>query len=266
MNDIDRGQVNHNAAEIYEEFFVPALFDKWPRRVITATKMKAGQQVLDVACGTGVLARTATEHVSPGGSVVGIDVNEGMLAVARRLAPAVTWRQGIAEALPFDDDSFDTVVSQFGLMFFDDKPAAIREMVRVLRPGGKLAVAVWDTLENTPGYAQMTHLLLRLFGEEAANGLRAPYSLGNKMTLNHLFTTAGITDTVITTHTGQARFPSIHSWVFTDIKGWTLADMIDDAQFQTLVKAAEKELQSFVIPENGVVFTAPAHIVTYTKP
>jgi SAM-dependent methyltransferase len=265
MNHIDRGQVNHNAAEIYEEFFVPALFGEWVSRVMAAAGVQAGQQVLDVACGTGVLARGAAKQVGSAGSVVGIDVNEGMIAVAQRLAPAVTWQKGTAEALPFDNDSFDAVVSQFGLMFFDDKPAAIQEMVRVLRPGGKMAVAVWDTLENTPGYAQMTGLLLRLFGEEAANGLRAPFILGDKAALGRLFAAAGIANTTITTHTGQARFPSIHSWVFTDVKGWTLADMIDDAQFQTLVEAAEKELQPFVTPESSVNFAAPAHIVTYTK-
>lgn len=265
MNDTDRGQVNGSAAEIYEAFFVPALFAEWAERVIKAAGVQAGQRVLDVACGTGVVARAAAKRVGPAGSVVGLDVNEGMLAVARRLETAVTWRQGTAESLPFDDASFDTVVSQFGLMFFADKPAALREMVRVLRPGGKLAVAVWDTLENTPGYARMTGLLRRLFGEEAANGLRAPYILGEKETLGSLFHTAGIDSATITTHAGQARFPSIHAWVFTDVKGWTLADMIDEAQFKTLVEAAEKEMQPFVTPENEVAFTAPAHIVAYTK-
>jgi SAM-dependent methyltransferase len=189
-----------------------------------------------------------------------------MLAVAQRLETAVTWRQGAAESLPFDDARFDAVVSQFGLMFFKDKRAAIREMARVLRPGGKLAIAVWDTLENTPGYARMTALLLRLFGEEAANGLRVPYSLGQKAALNRLFASASINQATITTHNGQARFPSIRDWVFTDVKGWTLADMIDEAQFQTLLAAAEQEMRPFVNRENEVTFAAPAHIVTYTKP
>ena len=82
-----------------------------------------------------------------------------------------TWRHGRAEELPFDDHTFDAVISQFGLMFFEDRQAAIREMFRVLRPGGRLAVAVWDSLENTPGYLAVTELLQRLFGAEAADAL-----------------------------------------------------------------------------------------------
>lgn len=265
MNDIDKGQVNYNAAEIYEEFFVPAVFGEWPDRILQSANVQTGQSVLDVACGTGVLARSAVARVGPTGSVTGLDVNEGMLAVAQRLAPSVTWRQGTAEVLPFDDGHFDAVVSQFGLMFFEDKAPAIREMARVLRPGGQLAVAVWDALANTPGYARMTDLLLRLFGEEAANALRAPYILGDTAVLGSLFSSAGLDDVTITTHSGQARFPSIRSWVFNEIKGWTLADMIDDAQFQSLVEAAEKEMRPFLTSENSVAFPAPAHIVTYTK-
>jgi ubiquinone/menaquinone biosynthesis C-methylase UbiE len=177
VNDSDKGQVSKNAAEIYEEFFVPALFQPWTSRVADAAQVQAGQRVLDVACGTGVLARTVAERVGPAGSVVGLDVNAGMLAVAKRQAPQIEWQDGIAEDMPFDNDSFDAVVSQFGLMFFEDKCAAIKEMARVLRPGGQLVVAVWDSLENTPGYAIMVDLLQRLFGDKAANGLRAPYSL-----------------------------------------------------------------------------------------
>src|SRR5262245_61490850 len=117
MNDSDKGQVSRNAAEVYEEFFVPALFQEWTSRVAGAAKIQAGQRVLDVACGTGILARTVAERVGPAGSVVGLDMNEGMLAVAARKAPQIEWRQGISEALPFDGDSFEAVVSQFGLMF-----------------------------------------------------------------------------------------------------------------------------------------------------
>ena len=157
----DRGQVSRSAAEVYEEFFVPALFRQWVQPVADAADIRAGDRVLDVACGTGILARHAATRVGAAGSVCGVDINEGMLAVARREAPEIEWRKGAAEALPFADDGFDAVVSQFGLMFFADQAKAIREMRRVLRPGGRLAVAVWDSLANTPGYAAMTALLQR---------------------------------------------------------------------------------------------------------
>ena len=266
MNAIYKGQVNNNAAEIYEEFFVPALFQAWASRVADAAEVHAGQRVLDVACGTGILARTVADRVGPTGSVVGLDVNKGMLAVAERQAPHLEWQDGLAEELPFDNDSFDAVVSQFGLMFFEDKSRAIQEMGRVLRPGGRLAVAVWDTLDNTPGYAVMVDLLQRLFGDEAANGLRAPYSLGDVPALQALFDRAGLQNSAITTHPGTAQFHSIQSWVYTDINGWVLADMLDDAQFDLLLQEAEQELQPFVTNGGAVSFGAPAHIVTFAKP
>jgi ubiquinone/menaquinone biosynthesis C-methylase UbiE len=261
----DRGQVSTGAAEVYEQFFVPALFQAWSSQVAEAAHIQPGQRVLDVACGTGVLARAVAERVGPEGVVVGLDVNEGMLAVARRKAPQLEWRPGIAESLPFERDSFDAVVSQFGLMFFEDRWAAIKEMIRVLRPGGRLAVAVWDSLENTPGYAAMTDLLQRLFGDEAANALRAPYNLGDPAKLRTLFAEAGLSQARVSTYPGEARFPSIEAWVTTDVKGWTLADMINEAQFQQLLTEAKQFLQDFVTSQATVTFSAPAHIVTAVK-
>jgi len=265
MENIDRGQINTSAAEVYEEFFIPALFQEWPTRMVDAANIQAGQRVLDVACGTGVLARAVTDQVGSEGKVVGVDINAGMLAVAERKAPQVEWRQAPAEALPFDDSSFDAVVSQFGLMFFEDRQAAIREMIRVLKPGGRLAVAVWDTLENTPGYASMVALLSQLFGESVANALRAPYILGDKKQLLGLFDGVGLNELKVQTHQGSARFDSIEKWIHTDIKGWVLADVLSDAQVETLNQHAAKDLAAFVGAEGHVKFAAPAHIVTGIK-
>jgi ubiquinone/menaquinone biosynthesis C-methylase UbiE len=265
MSALETGQVTRNAAEVYEEFFVPALFQQWPPRVAEAAGIESGQRVLDLACGTGVLARTVAERVGPTGSVVGLDLNDGMLAVARQQAPTIEWRQGRAEALPFDDDSFDAVVSQFGLMFFEDRRTALQEMLRVLRPGGRLAVAVWDALEHSPGYAAMTELLQRLFGDQAANALRAPFVLGDPQLLQRLFAEAGLPEARITTQAGTASFPSLESWIYTDVKGWTLADLLDDAQFAHLLNEAQSALQPYVTVGGTVAFDAPAHIVTVGK-
>ena len=264
-SESDWGQVNVNAAEVYEEFFLPALFQQWTSRIADAANIQPGQRVLDVACGTGVVARFVARRVGEAGSVVGLDRNEGMLAVARRKAPEIDWRYGLAEALPFESDSFDSVVSQFGLMFFENKPAALKEMFRVLRPGGKLAIAVWDRLEHSPGFSAITVLLQRLFGDRVADAMRMPFNLGDTQQLSSLFAEAGLPQADIKTLDGTAHFPSIQSWIRTDIKGWTLADMIDDDQFDLLLNEAEKELRSFVTAEGKVAFSAPAHIVTVIK-
>ncbi|HJO04267.1 MAG TPA: methyltransferase domain-containing protein [Acidobacteriota bacterium] len=262
----DRGQVSASAAEVYEEFFVPALFTEWSPMLAEAAGIDPSYRVLDVGCGTGVVTRAVAGLLDDSGAVLGIDINDGMLDVARRRSPEIDWRLGSVEALPFDDQSFDAVVCQFGLMFFEDQPAAIREMVRVLRPGGRLAVAVWDVLDNVPGYASVTELLQRLFGDEAANAMRAPYLLGNRDTLRSVFQRAGIADVDIRTHAGTARFPSIESWVHTDIKGWTLADIINDDQYAQLLGEARSALQRYVIGDGTVAFSQSAHIASAVKP
>ena len=265
MEAAARGQVRKSAAEVYEEFFVPALFAEWAPRVAKAASLTAGQNVLDVACGTGVLAREASEHVGPGGSVAAIDCNPDMLSVAARMSDNIHWKLGQAEALPYADQEFDAVVSQFGLMFFEGRIVALKDMWRVLRPGGRLVIAVWDAVGNVPGYAAMIALLQELFGETVADALRAPYNLGDTNELLALFSQAGIEGARVETQSGAARFPSIASWVHTDVKGWTLADMIDDDQYRTLQQAAGQRLQGFVQQDGTVSFANPAHIVTAQK-
>jgi ubiquinone/menaquinone biosynthesis C-methylase UbiE len=266
MPDSLTGQVTQDAAEVYEAFFVPALFQAWAPRVADAAQLAPGQKVLDIACGTGVLAREAARRVRPGGAVTGIDRNGGMLAVARRRAPDIDWQLGRAEALALPDAAMDAAVSQFGLMFFEDRRAALREMRRVVRPGGRIAVAVWAALDRAPGYAAMTALLQRLFGDRVADALRAPFALGDADALGSLFTAAGIPNVEIRTLEGTARFPSIESWVHTDVKGWTLADLIDDAQYARLQQAAGQELAAYVERDGTVFFPCPAHIVAALMP
>lgn len=261
----DSGQVISSAAEVYDEFFLPALFAAWPRELITAARIEPGMRIVDVACGTGVLAIEAADATQPGGSVVGVDLNPGMLAVARGKAPDIDWREAPAEALPFDSGEFDAVLSQFGLMFFHDRAAAIREMWRVLRPGGRLAIAVWDSLENTPGYLQVTQLLSRLFGDEVADLLRAPYALGDIETLTSQLLEAGIHRPAVSRVAGEAHFPSIRSWMHTDVRGWTLADKLDDEQFEHLVAEAQRELSSLVTADGSVRFDHPALIASAQK-
>ncbi len=265
MENTGRGQVNTSAAEIYEEFFLPALFQEWAERVADAAQIEAGDSVLDVACGTGVLARAAFEKIGENGSVTGVDINDGMLAVAKSKNSNIEWQKAPAENLPFEDNSFEKVVSQFGLMFFEDRAKALKEMTRVLKPEGVLAVAVWDCLETSPGYAEMTELLRRLFGDEIAAALEAPFVLGDKKILSKLFAEAGMENAEITTETGTARFPSIESWVHTDIRGWTLADAIDDEMYRLLLFEAQKTLLPFTGENGKVAFDAPAHIVVWQK-
>jgi SAM-dependent methyltransferase len=253
------------AAEAYETFFVPALFAEWAPRVVDAAGVAPGHRVLDVACGTGVLAREVHSRVTASGTgaVVGLDPAPGMLEVARRREPAIEWHAGVAEDLPFPDGSFDVVVSQFGLMFFPDRAGALREMRRVLKPGGAIAVAVWDSLDNTPAYAAEVALLERLAGNEAADALRAPFVLGDTEELGTLFESAGLAQPEILSHAGAGRFPSIRAMVEGDLRGWlpVMGVHLPEEIIQQILEAAETELQPFLAENGTVLFDSPAHIV-----
>jgi SAM-dependent methyltransferase len=253
-------------AEAYESLHVPALFQEWTMRVLDAVQAGAGDHVLDIACGTGILARSAIDRVGASGHVVGVDPNPGMLAVAGRLDDGIEWRVGTAEDLPCDDDAFDCVVSQFGMMFFNDRAGAIREIVRVLVPGGRFAIAVWDSLENSPAYSAEVALLQRMAGQEAADALRAPFVLGDLPALRRLIEGAAATSVATSTVVGRARFPSIRSMVEADLRGWLPVmgvDLEDDLVLRILA-AAEEELAGFVLPDGRMEFASPAHIVSAT--
>ena len=253
-------------AEVYDEMFVPALFQRWGPIIADLAEIGLGDSVLDVACGTGVLACTALDRVGPRGTVIGLDPNADMLAVARRNSTRVEWREGRAEALPFPDGSFDAVVSQFGLMFFDDCPAALREMMRVLRPGGRMAVAVCDAVDHSPGYAALAHLLQQLFGKRTADAFRAPFVLGDPERLLSICAAAGIVDAKVARHNGSVRFASIKALISTERACvWTLGGMLDDAQFTELLKEAERALQPLVTTEGAITFDMPALIITARK-
>lgn len=256
------------AAKAYESLHVPALFAQWALPMLDAVGLGPGERVLDVACGTGVLARAAATRVGRAGRVAGVDPGPGMLEVANQLAPAVDWRPGVAEALPFDDGRFDAVVSQFGMMFFTDRHQAVREMLRVLAPGGRLAVAVWDALENSAAYPIEVALLERIAGPAAADALRAPFVLGDRQALAGLFEAAGAASVKVTTHIGTARFPSLRSMVEADLRGWlpVMGVTLEEAQIQRILSQAETALARYVNSDGKVEFDAPAHIVTGIRP
>jgi SAM-dependent methyltransferase len=189
--------------------------------------------------------------------VTGVDVNEGMLAVARRADPAVEWRAGAAEDLPVPDGAFDRVTAAFALMFLVDRRAALAEVARVVAPGGAVAVATWAAVDRSPGYAALVGLLDRLFGEEAAAALRAPFTIGTEAELAAAVGEV-FPDVVVEERAGTARFGSLDRWLWTEIKGWTLADMVDDEAMERLLAEARTELAGFVAADGTVAFPAPA--------
>ena len=262
---MENNNLKKTPPEIYDEYFLPAIFSLWPSRIIKLADIKAGDNVLDVATGTGVLAKSGFETVAPDGSVVGLDPTDGMLAIARKKSSEIKWVHGVAEEIPFEDNHFDAVVSQFGMMFFVDREKALQEMFRVLKQGGKLVVAVWASLEETPGYNLFVQVLDRLFGRDIANELIAPFNLGDSKKFESHFINAGFSDYEIKTVQGSANFKSVDEWVYMDIKGWTLADKIDNTQYALLLEEMKKNTAQFTQENQTIKFDMPAHIAIFQK-
>jgi SAM-dependent methyltransferase len=256
------------AATAYEALFVPALFGPWAPIVADVARIKTGDRVLDIACGTGVLAREVAARTGPMGRVAGLDPHAGMLAVARDLSPAIDWQDGTAEALPFPDGSFEVVVSQFGLMFFTDRDKAIREMQRVMVAGGRCAVAVWDAIENAPPFAVLVGLLDRIAGKAAGDALRAPFALGDRRALAALFSGAGATSVDVTTRQGPAQFPSARELVEAELRRWlpVMGVVLPEPEISLIVAEAEKALIPYVTRDGGITFSMSAHLVSARKP
>ena len=163
-------QLDQQAPEAYEQFLVPPMFAPWAERLLDTLDVDDSDHVLDVACGTGIVARQAASRVGDSGSVAGVDVNEGMLEMARttaaRSALTIDFEQGEATALPFPDEAATVVCCQQALQFVDDPVGALEEMRRVLEPGGRLGLSVWRPLEFQPGYAVLADALDRHVGSK----------------------------------------------------------------------------------------------------
>jgi ubiquinone/menaquinone biosynthesis C-methylase UbiE len=148
MNAEGQWQLAGNAAELYEDVLVPTVFRPWATDLLELADLQHGERVLDVACGTGIVARLAAEQVGIAGEVTGLDLNAGMLRVARSLpAPPgapVTWVEGSALAMPLPNASFDVVLCQQGFQFFPDQAAGLQELKRVLVPGGRMLLSIWE--------------------------------------------------------------------------------------------------------------------------
>jgi SAM-dependent methyltransferase len=257
-------QLSVEQAEAYEAMFVPALFEEWAGPLVDAAGVSTGQRVLDVACGTGVVARTAADRVGGAGSVVGVDINDGMLAVARRLRPAIEWKLADAARLPFADDSFDVVVCQAALMFFPDRVAALREMGRVAVPGGTIGVQVWASLDAQEGYGPLIAVAARHAGADATDLLGSYWVLGDLEFFSELAGAAGLRVITARTRTGTARFPSVDELVTTEVRSTPLMDRIDDVTYQRILDDARAELERFVSASGQVELPITGHLITAT--
>jgi ubiquinone/menaquinone biosynthesis C-methylase UbiE len=186
-------QLEGNAPQLYERETVHTLGRPLAELMFEYVSLYAGDRVLDAACGTGIVTRVTAQRFGHLAHIAGVDLNPGMLDVARAHTPAtgvpVTWRQGDMCALPFPDDSFDVVLCQQGLQFVPDPGAALREMRRVLVPAGRLAFTVFS--EVPAYYVALADALARHVSAAAATSCLSRYTLREATTLRQLVGDAG---------------------------------------------------------------------------
>lgn len=225
-------QIGPEAAELYEAEFVPAIFAEWAPRLVAAAGVGEGDHVADIACGTGIVARHARAVVGPTGTVVGVDLNPAMLAVADRVTDDVELRQGDAADLPLADGAVDVALCQMALMFMPDRAAVVAEMARVARRTVGLLVPA--SIEDQPAYGRFTDVVTRHAGEEGAAMVGAYWSAGDPVAVRRLLADAGLEDGVLETAVGTASFASIDALVATEVEGSPLADRIDAATYEAI--------------------------------
>ena len=252
----------------YERFFVPAIGAPLATDLIGLAALRPGERVLDVACGTGIVARLASQQVGNNGSVTGLDVNPGMLAVARTATPpgmSIEWHEANAEAMPFPDGSFDIVLCQMGLQFMADNPAALGEMRRVLVPGGRLIC-------NVPGptpqlFTILAEALARHVGGEAAGFVNHVFSFHDTEEIQGIVRDAGFHDVSVESETRSLRLPAPQEFLWQYVHGTPLAGaagQMDDESRSSLEHDVIAKWQQFA-KDRALVLEVPIVVVTARK-
>jgi SAM-dependent methyltransferase len=259
MPDEDRGQIDTNAAEVYDSLFVPALFGRFAEAIADAARIERTDHVVDVACGTGALTRAIRRRTTA--RIVGIDLNPGMLAVAQRHGGDIEYAAGDGQDPPFTADEFDVATCQFGIMFYPQPVRGLTELARVSTRG---TVAVWDAIERSEGYVVVQELFRDVLGPDAARSLDAPFAMGKPGVLEALFTNADIHDVSYRSIAGTGRFDSIEQWVTTEVRGWTLGDSVSEQQLEGLLAVARERLGPFDTSD-GCTFGIAAKVATWTR-
>jgi ubiquinone/menaquinone biosynthesis C-methylase UbiE len=271
MDEHEPWQLTGSAAELYERYLVPVITSVWATDLVQRAALQAGERILDAACGTGIVARLAAERVGEQGAMLGLDLNPGMLAIARSLPPpsgaSITWHEASVLAMPFSDATFDVILCQLGLQFFPDRPQALREMRRVLVPGGRLLLSVFGPIERNPATHALAGALERHLGVDAAAIKRAEHRLADTQELGDLAAAAGFADVRIDTVTHEVHFPSVREYVRIQLAATPLATLMGERPpdqqaklVDTLVTDVGVALQSH-LRDGELVFPQESHIL-----
>jgi ubiquinone/menaquinone biosynthesis C-methylase UbiE len=259
----------HEAARRFADAVVDAVFAAWAEDLVARVGLRPGERVLDVGCGTGAVARAAVPLVGSSGQVVGSDPSADRIAVAATLptpdGATIEWRQGDATAMPFYDESFDVVLCQQVLHLIPDRAAALSEMRRVLMPGGRLGLSVWQSMEHSPAFLPIAAAVAQHLGAEEAARFGRNFSLADAAEVQRLLEAAGFTDVDIVQEEKIADFARPDDFIDyqmdVNAERWHIGDAVRSA----LVSEIRTGLQPLI--ESGRLrFPRGAHIATARRP
>jgi ubiquinone/menaquinone biosynthesis C-methylase UbiE len=259
-------QLQGNAAERYERWVVPFVSHPMALPLLDLADLQPGERVLDLATGTGMLARLAARRVTPGGAVTGLDLNDEMLKAARELplppGLKIEWRQGSAQDLPFDDGAFDVVVCQQGFQFFPDRIAALHQMRRVLRARGRVALSVFTG--PSLYFMAVRDAVARHVSAEAARSTAAGFSLGDAEEFGDLLKDAGFHNVLVHHVPLTPRLPAPDEFVLQHLSAMPLAESVAGAgnEARAALITDMEEAMSAYIDGYGLAVPQEIHVAT----
>ncbi len=261
--------MNTDGPETYERYIVSTWMTDWTPELITAGSIGPDTRVLDVACGTGIVARMAADIPGKNGRYFGIDINEGMLRLARRYAAEKGLKCGFylgnATRMPFSSGVFDIALCQQGLQFFPDRSAALQEMNRVLAPGGTLALSVWGRAEKSPHVGAICEAFTKYLGEDSTTMFSVACSLSDPDLLQKLVEDAGFSSIQIRTGVKTARHPSLTEFLPAYFSIFPVAAQItamSDEKRTRMFRSIERTLEPWMenegiaVPTENCILTA----------
>jgi SAM-dependent methyltransferase len=261
------GNVAQSLGANYERYLVPTIFGPWAADLVALAAPQPDERILDAACGTGAVAVEAARVIGPRGRVTGLDLNAGMLTIARAhdLQGSVQWQEGSVQAMPFPDAVFTLVFCQQGIQFCPDRAAALREMHRVLASGGRLVLSVWRAIERSPGFLALGQALTRHISPEV--GVLSPFALGDAPGLAAEVARAGFGE--VTRHVASrlVRYGSPEEFVRTYVISTPLADLlaqVEEARQTALLAEVSAALQPY-LDGDGLVFPIESQIIMARK-
>lgn len=224
------GPLGTPTPENYERYFVPTIGKPLAHELLRIAELRPGERILDVGCGTGIVSRLAAQEVGAQGMVVGVDIDPGMLAVARSVTPPaveIDWRQASAEALPLEDLSFDVVLCQMSLQFVEDRRKALAEMHRVLMPGGRILLD--QPGPASPPFEALADSMGRHIMSAGKDFVERVFSLHSPAAVKALLADAGFRNVEVRAATRSLSLPAPREFLWQYVSSTPLAGPMSGA-------------------------------------